>query len=182
MVQYEHTTINFMVAIKTSSRKGAEGALFALLELAARSAIIGGKIIFRNYKQMKLKNTPQSTYINRLKRFEKFGLIKKYTTANGNFYTLTARAKALRRQAAIKKLRNDGFSTLITFDIPEKKHKARDTFRRYLLKNGYTQIKESTFIAPFRVSPNLLSLIHVLELHKNISFFSVKPEYYNTQP
>lgn len=167
-----------MVAIKTSSRKGAEGALFALLELATKSAITGGRIIFRSYKQMQFKDTPQSTYINRLKRFEKFGLVKKSKTSKENIFTLTTLAKNLRRQAAIKKLRADGLSTLIIFDIPEEKHQARDAFRRYLIKNGYTQLKKSTLIAPFQVSTNLLTLIHELELEKNILFFSVKPEYY----
>ena len=93
-------------------------------------------------------------------------------------FIITSKAKYLRAKAVTKKPRTDGLGSLVIFDIPEEKRKARDTLRRFLTRNGYTQIRESCFLSPFQISQDLQDLIEELKLQKDISFFATKSEYY----
>ena len=131
-------------------------------------------LVFKSYGQMNGINLTRSGYLKKLKRFEKHGLVKKTKTANGHVFVITKKAKFLRSKAVTKKTRTDGFSTLIIFDIPEEKHNARDMFRRFLVRNGYTQIKESCFLSPFEISQDIRDLIEELKLKSDISIFSAK--------
>lgn len=162
---------------KMGSKRAGGKALLELIELVAIAGFKGAEIIFQTYTRMQL-TIARSTYHAKLKRFEKHGLIERKKTANGHVFVISAKAKQLRQKAIIKSPRTDGFASLAIFDIPEEKHNARDTFRRYLIKNGYTKLRESCFISPFQVSSDLKDLVHELKLEKNISFFSAKPEYY----
>lgn len=157
-----------------SSKRAASGALIELLELAGEAAITGVEIVFKTYSQMRLKHISRSGYHKKLKKFEDRGLIKAVSTDSGRVFVITQKAKLLRRAATTKKLRGDGFSTLVIFDIPEDKHNARDTLRRYLVRNGYTQMQKSSFLSPFIISDDLKELISELKLQSNVQFFSVK--------
>ncbi|OGE73570.1 MAG: hypothetical protein A3I07_02370 [Candidatus Doudnabacteria bacterium RIFCSPLOWO2_02_FULL_42_9] len=136
------------------------------------------RTVFRPYSKMSRVSITRSAYHKRLKRFEKLGLVKKTQTIEGPAFVITKRAKTLRLKAITKKSRSDGFSTLIIFDIPETKRNARDTLRRYLIRSGYTQIRESCFLSPFQVFDDLKELIEELKLQKDVSIFSAKSEYY----
>ena len=157
-----------------SSKAAAVDALWELFELAGKAVFGNGEVVFKSYAKMQLIKMPRSTYYTKLKRFERYGLISGSKVGEGRVFIITSKAKALRRKPAAKNLRKDGFSSLIIFDIPEEKHNARDTFRRFLIRNGYTQIKESCFVSPFSVSEDLKELVRELKLEKNISFFSAK--------
>ena len=160
-----------------SSKRAAARAMWDLLEIISKT-VEGDRIIFRSYTQMRWMNMTRSGYHKKLKRFEKHGLVRKKKLGNGHVFEITAKAKFLRSKAITKKSRTDGHSTLIIFDIPEEKHNARDTLRRYLIKSGYTQIQESCFLSPFQVFDDLKDLIEELKLQKNVSVFSAKSEYY----
>jgi DNA-binding transcriptional regulator PaaX len=146
-------------------------ATLAILELVK---FIDKKLENKNailsYSQMR-SDISRSGYYKKLKKFEKLGLVKK--TLNGNKFELTQNAKLLRGKT-IKLPRTDGLSTLIIFDIGENKHNARDTLRRYLLKNGYTQLQKSCFLSGYQVSNDLKDLISELQIRKNVVIFSAK--------
>jgi DNA-binding transcriptional regulator PaaX len=144
--------------------------LFGLIKRSNRSE----SFIFRTYSQMALNDISRSGYHKRLRRFEKHGLVKKKKTAQGHVFEITPKAKFLRKKAVTKQSRTDGLSTLVIFDIPEEKHSARDTLRRFLIRSGYTQIRESCFLSPFQISTDLRELIDELKLKSNISVFSAK--------
>jgi DNA-binding transcriptional regulator PaaX len=120
---------------------------------------------------------PRTTYYHKIDRFLKYGLIKKVRKNNRIAFQVTSRAKALRANPSIKNYRTDGLSTLIMFDIPESKRTIRKEFRRYLLKNGYTQIQKSVFLSPFEVSNDLILFVKELEIEKNVTFMSGKVDY-----
>ena len=160
-----------------SSKRAAQRALTELLELLANLGT-GDRTVLRSYQRMRPPHLYRQNYYRKLRRFQRHGLIKRVPAAGGSAFVITAKAKSLRRQAVVKKNRTDGLATLIIFDIPEEKRRARDTLRRYLVRSGYTQIRESTFLSPFQIFSELKQLIGELKLAKNISIFGVKPEYY----
>jgi CRISPR-associated endonuclease Cas2 len=135
-----------------------------------------GEIVFTPYGQLRLTNIPRMTYYNRLQKYERHGLLKKIRTKQGNTYVLSEMGKRLRRKATVKQDRNDGFSTIIMFDIPEEKHKSRDNFRRYLIKNGYTQIQKSVFVSPFKIFEDMKLFAKELKIEKNIMVMAGKIE------
>jgi CRISPR/Cas system-associated protein endoribonuclease Cas2 len=85
---------------------------------------------------------------------------------------LTEKAKHLRSKPRLKIQRSDNLSTIITFDIPEDKHRARDNFRRYLIKNGYTQIQKSVFISPFKIFDEMTEFMKELGIENNVTSIS----------
>ncbi len=146
-------------------------------ELFDLAKVLGGimdEIAFTPYGQLRINKIPRTTYYDKLKRFERHGLVKKVRKSYGNVYVLTDRAKQLRGKPRIKARRLDGLSTVIIFDIPEDKHKARDNFRRYLIKNGYTQIQKSVFISPFKVFLQLRDFIYELGIVPQVTILSAR--------
>ena len=137
---------------------------------------VGEDIMFRSYSEIDIE-VPRTTYLRKLNKFERHGLVRKRRTNSGHVFVITPKAKFLRHKAISKVLREDGNSTLVIFDIPEEKHNARDTLRRYLVRSGYTQIRESCFLSPFKIAEDLKSLISQLKLRENVSVFSAKSDY-----
>ena len=161
-----------------SSKRAGQKAMSELIDLIG-IAIFGPsqEVVFRSYQKMTRVDMPASTYAYKLRKLERHGLLSRKRTPAGHVFIITAKAKALRRRAVVKKPRADGLATLIIFDIPEDKHNARDTLRRFLLRNGYTRLRESCFISPYLISGDLVDLVKELKLEQNVSFFASKVEY-----
>jgi len=156
-----------------SSKRAAAKAAWELWQMVASFGLDSDKVTFESHGRMK-PIFPRSTYTTKIKRFEARGLLKKQKTSKGYIFHITGKANKLRQAASNKTLRDDGMSTLVIFDIPENKHRARDIFRRNLIKNGYTQIQKSCFISPFKISQNLKELIIELGLRNSVTIFSAK--------
>lgn len=153
-----------------SSRTAAARASFELIKML----LSNDDGIFPLYRYLKSPKITRRSYKRKLNKFLKFGLIKKSEFDGSPVFVITAKAKFLRRKAVVKKNRTDELSTLIIFDIPEQKRNARNTLRRYLIRSGYTQIRESCFLSPFEVAEDLRDLISELKLQKDVSLFSAK--------
>ena len=121
------------------------------------------------------KNFSQKSFYTTLKRMEKDKLIKKPVNSRGlNSYVITTEGeKALVRNKKLKR-RTDEFLTLVVFDIPEEKRRARDTFRRFMLKNGFNILQKSVLIGPFEFSRYCETLVKDLEIDKYVTICSVK--------
>jgi DNA-binding transcriptional regulator PaaX len=133
-----------------------------------------GDLYFYAYGGVPRGRITAGGYYYKLRKFKKLGLVKKIIKNNKIAYELTEKARHLRRQPSVKIDRNDGLSTIVMFDIPESKHNARDSFRRFLLRNGYVQIQKSVFICPFVLSRNIKELIAELGIEKNVTLVSGK--------
>ena len=84
---------------------------------------------------------PRSTYYYKLRKFKKQGLLKPQNRKKyPNTLILTDKGRELIKKSKAAVKRTDGLSTIVLFDIPEEKRKARDTLRRYLIRSGYTTI------------------------------------------
>jgi len=126
------------------------------------------------YSQLRIDGFSRRRYYYYLNKFEKNGLLKKVQKNKRIVYVISDRAVKLGKKPSQKILRSDKLSSIIMFDIPESKRNARDSFRRYLLRNGYTQIQKSVFISPFKVFPELNELIAEMDVRKYITVVSGK--------
>lgn len=156
-----------------SSKRAAAKAAWELWKMAASFGTDGGKTVFKSHSRMNT-GLSRSTYNSKLKRWKRFGVVRQKKTAEGYVFYVTAKAKTLRRQPPTKILRTDGLSSLIIFDIPQSKNRTRDILRRELVKQGFTGIRESCFISPFKISENIIELVKELELQNNVTIFSGK--------
>ncbi len=143
-----------------------------LFFMAKQLGQVMSDIAFTPYGQLRIRKIPARTYYYNLKKFERNGLIKKVKKPEGAMYILTERAKLLRSKPNRKVSRTDGLATIIMFDIPEENRNARDVFRRYLVKNGYTQIQKSVFISPFSIFDELKEMIDQLGIKSNVTLIS----------
>jgi len=158
-----------------SSKRAAAKAAWEILEIISQK---GEEVIFKAHGEMSWLNLSRSGYHKKLKKLEKHGLVKKKRTPLGDVFEITPKAKLLRRKAITKQARTDGLSTLIIFDIPEDQHNVRDTLRRYLVRSGYTQIRESCFLSQFQISRDLKELIDELKVKSDITIFSARMNFF----
>ncbi|MDP4001009.1 MAG: CRISPR-associated endonuclease Cas2 [bacterium] len=145
-----------------------------LFDMAKNLGELATEIVFTPYGKLRIHGIPRTTYYRKLKKFQKNGLVRKVRKSYGTDFVVTEKARQLRRNPRVKLNRTDGMSTIIMFDIPENKHKERDNFRRYLLKNGYTQIQKSVFISPFKRTDELRGFAEELKIEKNVFLISGK--------
>ena len=156
-----------------SSKRAAAKAAWELWQMVASFGLDSDKVIFESHSRMR-PILSRSAYSKKIKKWDSHGLLKKRKISNRHIFRLTTKGKLLRQKAPTKILRDDGLSTLVIFDIPESKHRARDIFRRFLIKNGYVQIQKSCYVSPIKISLDLKELIAELGLHSNVTMFSGK--------
>jgi len=127
--------------------------------------------------RLSISNMHYPAYYTTLRRLGQQDLIKK--KKRGKFITisLTAEGKALLHKQSMGKRRHDGLSTVIAFDVPEEKSKARQALRRYLVKHGYTLLQESILIAPTHATAELKDLIRELGIRSNVKIIAGRIEY-----
>lgn len=103
----------------------------------------------------------------------KQGLVKKIPRKRKIYYKLTdlGRARSLKYAYGrkSKQLKTNGLSTIIIFDIPEEKKKARDFLRRFLVQNGFIMLQRSVFIGRWQMHPEFRELLKELKIELNVS-------------
>lgn len=128
------------------------------------------KAVFKPYGQTARKLS-RSSYNSKLRRFEKYGLLKRQQQGHFYLFSLTEKAKKFHQQPAVRNLRTDGLQSLIIFDVPQTKKRERDILRRSLIKNGFLGIRESCFISAYEISEDLKELIKEMHLENNVTVF-----------
>lgn len=68
----------------------------------------------------------------------------------------------------------DGLWRIIAFDIPEKRRKTRDLFRKKLSELYCQPIQKSVWISPNDISSELEKLVLILDLENNVDYFVSK--------
>lgn len=161
---------------KAFKRFGA-GLAFELLNFIKEGGELLYTIATTPYGKLRIADVyvPQSTYYSALNSLEKQELIKKKKKGRKNVYILTPKGlKKINTKPTELIKRNDGLSTLIIFDIPEENGRQRTILRRYLIRNGYTQLQESVFISPFKITTELKNLWNELKLRSYITVLSAQ--------
>lgn len=124
------------------------------------------------------KRLRRSTYYGTVYRLEKRGLIKKIKKDNQPVFVLTDKGRGVANIRPIRKIkRNDGYSTLVIFDIPKEKNRERTKFRRFLIRNSYTLLQESVLISPYRFSSELEVFAEDLGIRKYLTLLTAKVDY-----
>ncbi len=109
------------------------------------------------FRQFKIGTPYNPESFNRtIRRLEEEGLIRKSRKENKTHLFLTAQGRNF-----IKKHREGAHGLprtwdkkwrLVVFDIPEKKRKLRNYFRRYLISLGFGKVQRSIWISPYNYS------------------------------
>lgn len=150
------------------------------MELLELIETVGGLMPGTKGHYKSLGNMYMPTYYKSLERLEKRNLIKKKKNKyNQIAFVITEEGKRLLHKPKNLTPRNDGYSTIVAFDIPETHKKQRDTLRRYLLRNGYTLIQKSLFISRHKVHKELITLLKDLRLSSFVKIISGKIDYIN---
>ena len=124
-------------------------------------------------------------HIQRLRHYDRYkvsralwdlsnkGLVKKLNRTGKIYYEITnlGRARSLKYEYLRKprKVKTNGLSTLIIFDIPEEKKKARGFLRRFLIQNGFIMLQKSVFIGRWEIDPQFKDLLKALKIDLNVS-------------
>jgi len=82
------------------------------------------------------------------------------------------RAKYLIKSEGLKK-RKDGKWVMIIFDIPEKKKKYRDDFRKFLYTLGFQKLQQSVWISPYEISRELEEIVRIYRIDSYIRTFLI---------
>ena len=101
------------------------------------------------------------------------GLVKKVSRTGKTYYQITnlGRLRSLKYEylRKPKTAKTNGLSTLIIFDIPEEKKKARGFLRRFLVQNGFLMLQKSVFMGRWEVDPQFRDLLKELKIDLNVS-------------
>lgn len=125
-----------------------------------------------------IRRLRRSTYYGTLRRLESKKVIVRKKVGSKYGYMLTAKGKRLMKERVRIKKRSDGFTTIVVFDIPEEKRKARNAFRYYLRKNGFRSLQKSVYISSNKIPATLIELVHELDLNANVSVIGGRVELY----
>ncbi|OGE74192.1 MAG: CRISPR-associated endonuclease Cas2 [Candidatus Doudnabacteria bacterium RIFCSPLOWO2_02_FULL_42_9] len=136
-------------------------------------------------------------YIKRLKYYDRYkisrafweldrdGLVKKIKKERKTYYQITnlGRARSLKYiySRKLRRAKNNGFSTLVMFDIPEEKKKARQFLRRFLIQNGFMMLQKSVFIGPWELLPEFKELLKELQVELNVNILEGRMLFDSTQ-
>lgn len=71
----------------------------------------------------------------------------------------------------------DGFWRIVIFDIPENKRSLRDKLRRYLLKLGFGELQNSTYVSAYDYQKEFLNWLKNNHLEKNVLLLESKQKY-----
>ena len=114
----------------------------------------------------------RSTYYGALSRLEQQGLIAKRHKGDKSVYVPTQ--KAFNKVKVTLKKRSDGLLTILTFDIPEDRHSARNYFRRHLKSCEFRSVQKSVFVSPNELNQEIRELIVDLKLENYITVIEGK--------
>lgn len=117
---------------------------------------------------------PGSNYYTTIRRLEEKKLIKKKKVGKNIVIAITPSGRKLLKKPAMGKRRHDGLSTIITFDVPEEKKRARENLRRYLIRHGYTLLQKSVLIAPTYTTQELKEILRELGISQYVTIISGK--------
>ena len=130
---------------------------------------------WREYE--KKKNKKQfGQFINYLKK-QGYIKIKNLEQEKGILLTLKGKQKVLKvkyKLNPIFKKRKDKKWIMVIFDIPEKKRKYRDDFRKFLYTLGFQKLQQSVWVSPNDAYEDLEKVIRIYSLDKFVRIFLIE--------
>ncbi|OGO24764.1 MAG: hypothetical protein A2144_10045 [Chloroflexi bacterium RBG_16_50_9] len=114
------------------------------------------------------------------------GILKAKRNNSGSYYSLTGSghdllAEGERRIFRRQKSHWDGNWNIVTYSIPERLRKARDTLRIELGWMGYGPLGEATWISPYDLTREVENLLRKLKVEKYVNIFNARHQG-NTDP
>lgn len=175
-------------AISTRKRVVIEGLTKALLVTLGTGVVIGvaltfpaAGLLYREFKRKQWEDAKRRGLLkSTIKRLEKQKLVS-WKEQDGELQ-LTLEEKGKRRllqykidQLSIKETNKwDGFFRIVTFDIPEDKRIARESFRKKLKELGFQKLQKSVFVIRFPCRDEIDFLRHFFEIAPHVLYIVAK--------
>jgi len=175
---------NMKAKTKKKIKEGAKEFMVILLETikavaeaAPRPFETKGEYQARFWRNM--HGYPENKIRLGLYRLKKQGLVKENLKKKFVLeLTLEGRHRLLIKKVSQNKTETkDGRSTLVIFDIPEKKSKYRAFLRRLLLKNEFMNLQESVMISKFDLPKEFFELLNELRIRQNVTVLKGQIQY-----
>jgi CRISPR/Cas system-associated endoribonuclease Cas2 len=131
------------------------------------------RIAITPYGKLRLHDIPRSTYDRHLRNLARDNYIKVQNIESVRRWSLSR--KGLNYLKSFK-LRQDGLSTIIMFDIPQNLSVYRTKLRRFLKNHNYKQLQKSVFISEYALSNEIRDRINELNLRQYIKVIAGKIE------
>jgi CRISPR-associated endonuclease Cas2 len=141
----------------------------------AKDAFVPPEFDIKRIYEKKKARMKFSVFINYLKK-KGYIKIKGLEPNQGIIITDKGLKKILETaiQKTKKKKRKDGKFLMVIFDIPERKRKLRDLFRKNLQALGFKFYQKSIWISPFDVFNQLEAIIRSFNLEKYVKIFLIE--------
>lgn len=114
-----------------------------------------------------------------VKRLEKQRMVN-FSEENGQIkITITDKGKTRLLEynyesMVIKKPKTDGKWRLVIFDVPEKRKRDRDAFRRKLLELGFVRLQDSVFASPYPCKDEIDFLANYLNISDFVTLATIE--------
>ncbi|HVZ12084.1 MAG TPA: hypothetical protein VG965_03565 [Patescibacteria group bacterium] len=145
--------------------------LLSVLENAVDCAIKLDDFIYHPYKYSKGNNYPPSfnkpALVKTIRRLREAGYIDREKNQEGVILKLTKLGQDYLKPFEDEKW--DHKYRVVIWDIPERKRRIRDLFRRRLREWGFKNWQKSVWVSKQNITIQLRSLITELELEKYVS-------------
>ena len=165
-----------------------EGLTKALLMTLGTGVVIGvalafphAGLLYREFKKKQWEDARRRGLLrSTIKRLEKQELISWKETDGELQLLLEEKGKKRVLQYKIDQLairettRWDGLFRIVTFDIPENRRIARESFRKKLIELGFQKLQKSVFVIRFPCKDEIDFLRHSLEIAPYVLYIIAK--------
>ena len=130
---------------------------------------------WRDYERKRRKKQFRQ-FINYLKK-SGYIKIKNLKEEKGILLTSKGTQRALKAKYKLNlkfKKRKDKKWIMVIFDVPEKKRKDRNYFRRFLFSLGFQKLQQSVWVSPFDVYKDVEKTIRINSLDKFVRIFLIE--------
>jgi len=132
---------------------------------------------WRNLERKKDRNQ-FAQFINYLKR-KGYIQIANLKEKKGILLTPKGKQRVLRTKFLLEnssnfKKRKDGKWLMVIFDIPEKKRRLREEFRKFLYSLGFQKLQKSVWVSPYDVQKQLEEIIRTYQLDPFVRIFLIE--------
>lgn len=134
--------------------------------------LVGGRELVAHIK----KSKQEAALRRAIQALKQRKFLEEHKRGKRLILTLTNKGKIafLQEKLRLANAYQDGYLSLVSFDIPEQERWARSLFRRFLKDCGFKKIQKSLWATDHAVHQQLLSLIKELKIEKWVQVFLAK--------
>ena len=116
----------------------------------------------------------RQVFYNTLGRLKESGLLVEIEKNGEKRYRATLKGKAKILHYLKRDKKWDGKWRIVIFDVPEKKRRLRNFFRKKLVDLEFRQLQESVWISPYNIADEVESVIDLCQVKSYVHYLLVE--------